>query len=273
LKELRMRLSAIKAIEKVTKSMKMIASARLKAAENKALQVRPYSKAMDFVLAPLFVKDEAAPAEAEIKENLYLIVASDKGLCGTINAGLLRFIGKSYMNPNHTYKYVIFGDKGRDIFKRRAPFDVLYSVGKTARTSFNDAAGIAALIADMPYKAITLFYNQFINAAMFKPVSQKLATYDMLIANRQKYYGINFDDDIPIIFQNMAEFALAAAIYGALTENFASELASRLSAMENASTNAARLFKHLNLIYNRTRQASITTEMIEIITGAECAMQ
>jgi len=276
LKDLRSRMKTIVSIEKITKSMKMVASAKLKGAQNKAEHARAFSKGMEILLEPLYAKKEGAPEEEAAKDKLAILLATDKGLCGPVNGQLLRYV-RTALGDAKT-QYIVIGDKGKDILRRRMPKDILMTVGKTAKPSFTDACMIATTIlkANLPYNslgAVQLFQNKFVNALLFKPLQRTLPLPSVMEKLRPQYYGVNFHDEYPPTAEALIEFNMAISLWYGLMETAAVELSSRMTSMDNASRNAADMFKRIRLMYNRKRQGAITTELTEIISGAEAAME
>jgi len=261
LREIEGRLKSIKNIEKITKTMKIVASTKLARAQKAMTDSRVYGKTSGTVF------DSAETKELEDKKSLLIVCSSDKGLCGGIHSGLSRATRKM-LETNPNLDLVIIGDKCKAQLGRSSGKSILLSfagVGKDVPT-FGDAQAIADQIVMLPgeYSSTKILYNKFINATSYE--STKVETYsEEAIAASANFAAFEIDDEV---LGNMREYALANALYWALAEGHACEISARRNAMDNASKNAGDMISRFQILYNRTRQAVITGELVEIITGA-----
>jgi len=263
LKEIEQRLKSVRNIEKITKSMKVVASTKLTRAERAMREAKRYGAANNELFKNT-TSDDASSANAP--KILYLAMTSDGGLCGGIHSGITRAVKREQAKESGAV--VVVGDKPRAQLSRAMPeqFRLTFGgVGKDVPT-FAEASIIADQIMKNggEFDEIRLVYNKYISAISYEPAVNKVITAEALrqAAGFQQY---EMEEDSS---KDLAEFALANAIYTALVEGHAAEISARRTAMENASNNALDMFGSLQLQYNRGRQAVITTELIDIITGA-----
>lgn len=264
LREIEGRLKSIKNIEKITKTMKIVASTKLTKAQRAMEESRSYGKANNKV----FEEAETKPIEAENKKTLLVVCSSDKGLCGGIHSGLTRFTRRLMAESPGNYDLALLGEKSKAQLSRSNANDVILSfagVGKDVPT-FADAQAIADQITlrSGDYAGVKILYNKFLNAQSYEPTI--IEAYDEeAIRQSPKFSAFEIDDQVLV---NLREFALANSIYWALAEGHACEISARRNAMDNASKNAGEMIDKFRILYNRTRQAVITGELVEIITGA-----
>jgi len=261
LKEISMRLSSVKSISKITSSMKMVSAAKFARAE-KALQT---ARANGLASVALAEKAGAASTEDE-SASLTVAISSDRGLCGGIHSGVCKHILNKVENPG---KLVCVGDKSRSILSRNFKDSIVLSANEYGRTppAFFEASFVANEIikSGENFTDGRIVYNYFRNAASYVCSERPLLTTAGLSAAE----SINdYDGNEEETLQSYVEFSTAANIYHAMLENAASEQSSRMTAMENATTNANEMIESLQMAFNRTRQAVITTELIEIISGS-----
>eukprot|EP00049_Salpingoeca_infusionum_P004659 m.82177 g.82177 ORF g.82177 m.82177 type:complete len:290 (-) comp12676_c0_seq1:270-1139(-) len=265
LKQISMRLKSVTNIQKITKSMKMVSSAKFKRAETQMKSVRPVGAAAQALT------EKAGITVDEPKKRLMVPVSSDRGLCGGIHSGLCRFIRARIANFDGETDYAIatVGDKTRGILQRTHKNQVIMSANEVGRLppTFDEAAFFAGQLLDLGFEAdaIEVIYNKFKS-----PVAYEVTTISVpsvkAIADKEE---LNAYDDIDAeTLRSYQEFSLASSIYFAMVEGQASEQSARMSAMENATNNAGDMIETLQLTFNRTRQAVITRELIEIISGA-----
>ncbi|EME43891.1 hypothetical protein DOTSEDRAFT_71636 [Dothistroma septosporum NZE10] len=264
LREIEGRLKSIKNIEKITKTMKIVASTKLNKAQRAMEESRQYGNTNQKV----FEEAETKPTESEGKKTLLIVCSSDKGLCGGIHSGLSRATRRMIdQNPNQ-YELVILGEKCKAQLGRSNPSLMALSfagVGKDVPT-FADAQAIADQVTLLPgdYGSIKILYNKFVNAQSYDPTV--IEAYDEeAIKESPNFSAFEIDDEV---LTNMREFALANSLFWALAEGHACEISARRNAMDNASKNAGDMIDKFQILYNRTRQAVITGELVEIITGA-----
>ncbi|TFK52889.1 ATP synthase F1 gamma [Heliocybe sulcata] len=264
LRELELRLKSVRNIEKITKSMKMIASTKL----NKAQRAMNSGKQYGAANAELF---QNSPSEEPAKRKLFVVVSSDKGLCGGVHSSVskaTRRVMAEQKDLDPESPVMVIGDKSKAQLSRVLPKNMTLSFNQIGRDvpTFADAAGVTDLIlkSGVEYDSITIVYNKFVSA-----ISYEAATIDVVTENALKassgFKAYEMEDDVT---KDVAEFALANAIYAALVEGHACEISARRNAMDNASKNASDMINSLQLQYNRGRQAAITNELVDIITGA-----
>lgn len=267
LKSIQIRLKSVKNIQKITQSMKMVSAAKYARAERDLKQARPYGEGAQ----QFFEKAEVAPAEATEKKKLLIAMTSDRGLCGAVHTGVARTIRNELNEGNNAdnTKIICIGDKSRSILQRLFGKNIIFVANEVGRLppTFIDASKIAHEILNSGYEFTEgkIVYNKFKSVVSYQctdmpiysaPVvesSEKMAVYDSLDADVIKSY---------------LESSLASLIFYSMKEGACSEQSSRMTAMDNASKNAGEMIDKLTLTFNRTRQAVITRELIEIISGA-----
>jgi F-type H+-transporting ATPase subunit gamma len=290
LKELRLRIRSIRSTQKITSAQKMVAASRLRRAQEQAEAARPYAERMERMLGSLAAsmrgQVNAAPLLAGTgsdRTHLLLVATSDRGLAGGFNASILREIRRTIREVDgqgKTVKLLTLGRKGRDALRRdqrQRIVDSRIEIGRP-RLRFEEAQAIAeallALYADKQFDVCTIVYNHFRSAISQVVTRQQLIPFlppagandNSDAANRGVY---EFEPEEEEILNALLPRNLAVQIYTALLDSVASEWGARMTAMDNATRNAGDIIKDLNTVYNRSRQAAITKELIEIISGAE----
>lgn len=266
LKELDMRKKSVQSIEKITKSMKMVSAAKFARAE------RALKASRSIGPSSTVATDKAGvELDATAENQLIIGVSSDRGLCGGIHSGICRNLRAhlAAQPDSVNTKLVLVGDRTRGIMARTHAGDILVSaanIGKGPPT-FSEAAEVAKEIVNSGYEYGNgiVFYNHFKNAGSYNVTQRPVVGAAQLAASESLSNYEDIDDDG---VQNYAEFNLANNIFYCMLEGAASEQSARMAAMENASSNAADMIEKLQIKYNRTRQAVVTTELIEIISGA-----
>jgi len=264
LKMISMRLKSVKNIQKITQSMKMVSAAKYSRAERELKQARPYG-----VGAQQFFEKAEIQAPEKEKKKLLIAMTSDRGLCGAVHTGIARQIRNELGEDATETKVICVGDKSRAILQRLYGKNILMVANEIGRLppQFLDASKIAhqVLTAGYEFTEGRIVYNKFKSVVSYtlsaipifsQPVvesAEKLVVYDSL------------DSDV---IQSYLEFSLASLLFYAMKEGACSEQSSRMTAMDNASKNAGEMIEKLTLTFNRTRQAVITRELIEIISGA-----
>ncbi|KAI5297735.1 hypothetical protein KEM56_004583, partial [Ascosphaera pollenicola] len=267
LREIEGRLKSIKNIEKITKTMKIVASTRLNKANAAMDESRSYGKTANAV----FENAETKPIDG--KKTLYVVASSDKGLCGGIHSGLSKAT-RSLLLEKHQEgdaDLVVLGEKAKAQLSRIAEHLIRLSfsnVGKDIPT-FTEAQAIADQISQLPeeYGSIKIIYNKFVNATSFEPTVVE-AFSEEAITQSPNISAFEIDDEA---LANLRAYALANNLYWALAEGHACEISARRNAMDNASKNAGDMIQKFQILYNRQRQAVITGELVEIITGASAS--
>ena len=288
LKDLRNRIRSVRSTQKITSAMKMVAASRLRRAQEQAEAARPYSSRMERMLTSLAANlrgmANAPPLLAGTgKDAVHLLVVacSDRGLAGGFNATILREARRTIRDlvaQGKTVKMLTIGRKGRDALRRdhaRLIIDSLTDVGRP-RLTFEVAQGIAERLiqrfAAGEFDQATIVYNRFRSAISQIVTKQPLIPFAPPSAEPAPSTGgaiYEFEPDEEDILRDLLPRALAVQLFTALLENAASEQGARMTAMDNATRNAGEMIDKLTITYNRTRQASITKELIEIISGAE----
>jgi len=263
LREIEGRLKSIRNIEKITNTMKIVASTKLTRATRSMNDSRKYGETSNEV----FQAAETAAAEADERKSLVIVCSSDKGLCGGIHSGLSRRI-RRMAAEEPPFDLVIIGEKSKAQLQRTNAKNIQLSfagIGKNVPT-FADAQAIADRIVLLPteYTDVKILYNRFINATSYEPTFIE-AFSEEAIAQSPNISAFEVDDEV---LANLREYSLANSLYWALAEGHACEQSARRNAMDNASKNAGEMIGKYQILYNRTRQAVITGELVEIITGA-----
>ncbi|KAK9834034.1 hypothetical protein WJX81_004869 [Elliptochloris bilobata] len=264
------RMRSVTNIQKITKAMKMVAASKMRIAQASTEKSRG--------LVQPFLKLLGDIPDADVEKNVTVAITTDKGLCGGINSTVCRYVrGMSSMysaDEGKEDRLVIVGDKGRAQLTRTHPKkieEIIQDVGKV-RITYAQASTIAEELLKTEYDAARLVFNRFQSAISFKPTITTVLSPNAL--EKEVEAGGSLDQyevegpDRAELLQDLGEFQLASMLYNALLENNCSEQASRMSAMESSTKNATEMLSKLTLTYNRTRQAAITTELTEIISGA-----
>jgi F-type H+-transporting ATPase subunit gamma len=284
LKDLRTRIASVKATQKITKAMQMVAAAKLRRAQEAAEAARPYSKRMGAVLANIAanVGGEDVPllmaGNGKSDTHLLLVCTSERGLCGGFNSQIARLArdhARALMQQGKTVKIITVGKKGADILRRDFAALIIDHVDLRAvkKLGFVNADEISrtvvGLFDDGAYDVCTLFYSEFKSVIAQIPTAMQIipAKIDTSVAASDASY--EYEPDAGAILEDLIPRNISVQIFRALLENAASEQGARMSAMDNATRNAGDMIKGLTLSYNRQRQAQITKELIEIISGAE----
>ena len=287
LKALRTRINSVKSTQKITSAMKMVAASKLRRAQQQAEAARPYAERMDRMLRALAASVAGSPSAPPLlagtgKEQVHLLipVTADRGLAGAFNASIgraTRTLARRLESEGKTVKILPVGRKGRDYLRRelasRIIGDISYA-GKR-RVEFSDAAEIAARVTTMlnegEIDVATVVYNRFQSVISQIVTEQQIVPAPLPTDGEADEQGaiFEFEPDEELILARLLPQALAIQIYRALLESSAGEHGARMTAMDNATRNAGDMIKRLTLNYNRARQANITKELIEIISGAE----
>jgi F-type H+-transporting ATPase subunit gamma len=289
LKDLRNRIRSVRSTQKITSAMKMVAASRLRRAQEQAEAARPYAERMERVLASLAARMSSMSGGPKLlagtgKDQVHLLVVatSDRGLAGGFNATILREARRqirTLLGAGKEVKILTVGRKGRDGLRRdymRLIHDSLTDIGRR-RLSFDEARDISqrvlALFEAGEFDSCSIVFNRFRSAiTQIVTVQQLIPFAQPESAETPTTYGgaiYEFEPDEEEILAELLPRNLAVQIYTALLENAASEQGARMTAMDNATRNAGDMIDRLNMNYNRTRQAAITKELIEIISGAE----
>ena len=288
LKDLRVRIRSVQSTQKITSAMKMVAASRLRRAQEQAEAARPYAQRMERVLSSLAARMAGQPGAPPLlagtgKDDVHLIVVatSDRGLAGGFNSSILREARRRIReldNAGKRVKILTIGRKGRDSLRRdygRLIHDSLTDIGRR-RVSFEEARDITARILTLyeagEFDVCTIVFNRFRSAITQIVTAQQLVPFAPPTGAAEETLGgavYEFEPSEEEILTELLPNNLAVQIYTALLENAASEQGARMTAMDNATRNAGDMIDRLTMNYNRTRQAVITKELIEIISGAE----
>lgn len=286
LKDLKNRIESVKNTRKITKAMQMVAAAKLRRAQEAAEASRPYSERFNSVLASLAASvgsAEGAPLllSGTGKQDVHLLVVmtAERGLCGGFNSNIAK-LAKNHaaelISAGKQIKVITVGKKGRDALKRELGDYFIEHVDLSEFKSIkylnaqSIAKGILVRFDDNEYDVATIFYSKFVNVVSQIPTAQQIipANFDEdNSSTNQTVY--DYEPDEETILADLLPRGVATQIFSALLENGASEQGARMSAMDNATRNAGEMIDKLTIEFNRSRQAVITNELIEIISGAE----
>ena len=286
LDDLKKRIKSVKSTQKITKAMKMVAAAKLRRAQESAEKGRPYSEKMNNVILNLSsgISDkENAPkllsGTGDDKVHLCVVMTSDRGLCGGFNSNIIKK-AKSYflkiLNEGKDLKIITVGSKGNDQLKRLYGKKIIKNISfkESKNANYFDADKVGKMIIEKfqagEFDVCTIFYNQFKNVITQIPQAQQIIPLNVENLEENKSEdSYEFEPDEDEILSNLLPKNISTQIFKAMLENSASEQGSRMSAMDNATRNAGEMVDKLTIEYNRSRQAAITKELIEIISGAE----
>jgi len=288
LKALKGRIASVKSTQKITKAMQMVAAAKLRRAQQAAVAGRPYAERMEAVIASLAAKVTRGPQSPKLlagtggdRTHLLVVCTSDRGLAGAFNSNIVRAARKQadelVRDGKNVYFYLV-GRKGRAVIQRLYPKQIIhqFDTSHIKQPSFADAQAIAADIVERytidGLDVVHLFYARFRSALVQEPVGRQIIPVPAPDGDPKAHASlaaIEFEPGEEEILADILPRNIAVQIFRALLENAASEQGSRMTAMDNATRNAGDMINRLSIQYNRTRQAAITTELVEIISGAE----
>ena len=287
LDDLKKRIKSLKSTQKITKAMKMVAAAKLRKAQESAEKGRPYSQKMQNIILNLTnsINDpQNAPkllvGNGNDKTYLCLVLTADRGLCGGFNSNICKLAKtnfKKILNEGKELKIITVGSKGLDQIKREYGKYVIkkFSFKDKKKITFVEAETIGNEIINLfnnnEFDKCILFYNNFKNVITQIPQAQQIIPAEKKLAVEENKNSISyeFEPDEDEILEDLLPKNISTQVFKAFLENAASEQGSRMTAMDNATRNAGDLVDKLTINYNRSRQASITKELIEIISGAE----
>jgi len=289
LKELRNRISSVKATRKITKAMQMVAAAKLRRSEEAALAARPYAEKMDEVLAKLNARldsrEDASPllvGTGKDDVHLLIVITAERGLAGAFNSNIARLARQrtqELRSEGKEVKILCVGRKGADILKRDFGSLIvdLIDLRGVKRLGFNEAQDIAKRVLRMfdegEFDVATLIFSRYKNVVTQTPTPLQMIPARLPEAEEEDesepHAIYEFEPDEEEILRDLLPRNVATQIYRALLENQAGFYAAQMTAMDNATRNAGEMIDDLTLQYNRSRQATITKELIEIISGAE----
>ena len=284
LKDLKNRISSVKNTRKITKAMQMVSAAKLRRAQDAAVAARPYAERMIAVMAGLSASvgtSDGAPrllaGTGADKVHLLVVMTSERGLCGGFNTTIVRLARAkiaSLLAAGKTVKILTVGKKGREQMRREYGqyFVGHVDMGDVKRVGYTNARDVTRDILSRfdagDCDVVTLFYNRFVSVISQVPTAQQVIPAHFE-ANEALSTVYDYEPSEEGILADLLPRAVATQVFTALLENAASEQGARMSAMDNATRNAGEMINKMTIVYNRSRQAAITKELIEIISGAE----
>ena len=287
LDDLRKRISSIKSTQKITKAMKMVAAAKLRKAQESAEKGRPYSEKMQNIILNLTnsINDpENAPklliGTGQDKIYLCVVMTADRGLCGGFNSNICRLARSHFekiLKEGKNLKIITVGSKGLDQLKREYEKYIIKKINykNKKKISFKEANEVGKVILELfkknEFDKCLLFYNKFKNVITQTPEAQQIIPAQQKDEKKEDkdLNSYEFEPEESEILEDLLPKNISTQVFKGFLENAASEQGSRMTAMDNATRNAGELVDKLTVTYNRSRQASITKELIEIISGAE----
>ena len=267
-------MKSVRNIQKITKAMKMVAASKLRAVQTRTENSRGLWQPFTALLG-----DDPS---VDVKKNVVVTISSDKGLCGGINSTsvkISRVLYKLNSGPDKETKYVILGEKAKAQLLRDSRKHIVLSLTELQKNPLNyTQVSVLAddILKNVEYDALRIVFNKFHSVVQFLPTVATVLSPEVIEREAESggklgeldSYEIEGGETKAEILQNLAEFQFSCVMYNAVLENACSEQGARMSAMDSSSRNAGDMLDRLTLTYNRTRQASITTELIEIISGA-----
>jgi F-type H+-transporting ATPase subunit gamma len=286
LKEVRIRIASVQSTQQITSAMKMVAASKLRKGQNAILQLRPYAKKLHEILQNLTASLEGSSesiysSTREVRKVLVVVMTSNRGLCGAFNSNVIRttvrHIHSNYPTLLETGRVsmVTIGKKATDYF-RKNHFQVLESHDGIYNSMTFDAVsaiaeGLMARFTSGEYDRVDIVYNQFRSAAMQRLIVEQFLPVPPLVSDQAQKFQTDyiFEPDKHRIVTGLIPRSLKIQFFKDLLDSYASEMGARMTAMHQATDNASELLKDLKLSYNKARQAAITKELLEIVTGAE----
>ena len=286
LKDLKNRIGSVKSTQKITSAMKMVAAAKLRKAQEQAIASRPYCSSMEKIVSSLASKlidnaPELLKGKKEIKKQLLVVFSADRGLCGGFNGSISRAVKlevKKSKDLGIETKLLFVGRKSADTLKKDFQQHIVEIVtGNSTNPIYSDALSISSKIVDLyqrdEFGSCKIIFNKFVSAITQEVTLKSLIPIETnnedVSKNNQVSSVYEYEPSEEVILEELLNKNIATQLFSAQMESTASELAARMTAMDNATRNAGDLIDRLTLQYNRTRQAFITKELIEIISGAE----
>ena len=287
LKALKMRINSVKSTQKITKAMKMVAAAKLRRATEAAQAARPYAERLEAVVSSIASKVTVGPQSPKLlagtgKDDVHLLVVatSDKGLAGAFNTNIVRLARKKAEElraAGKTVKFYTIGKKGKDQLARTYRNDIIHSIepGDLGKLTFSDVQGwgedLTARFEAGEFDVAHLLFSKFVTVLTQEPTAIQLMPVAVATDGSVPSVGasVEYEPDEEEILADLLPRNVSVQLLRANRENAASEQGSKMTAMDNATRNAGDMINRLTILYNRTRQAAITTELVEIISGAE----
>ncbi len=285
LKSLKVRINSVKSTQKITKAMKMVSASKLRRAREAAEAALPYSEKMNRMVSTLAANANKASAPPLLtgtgsdKKHLLVVITSDRGLCGGLNTSIFKQVKhqiESLESQGKQVKLFCIGKKGVDLFHNAFGSYVVHKIegiSKQKRINWDDANNQVQHIIDLfdkgEFDVCSIFYNKFKSAIEQQVTQQQVIPLEVGDVAEASCAPYDYEPGENEILSDLLPRNLTVQLFHALLENAASEQGARMTAMDNATRNAGEMIKKLTLQYNRTRQAAITSELIEIISGAE----
>ena len=297
LKELKTRISSVKSTQKITSAMKMVAASRLKRAQEAAEAARPYAERMERMIASVMESQQSIQSAPKLlagnssdETYLFVIITSDRGLCGGFNSSIVREVRnriRDLLSAGKTVKLLCVGRKGRDQLKSEFAASIVKTYEGIGRSGvkFSEAEDLTSDLIEMfeadEFDICTVVYNKFVSVITQVVTSQQIIPVDLvgLEPGSEEDEGLSMKEKPSVMYEyepseqeiltELLPSNLKIQVFRALLESSASEHGARMSAMDNATRNAGEMIDDLTLTFNRSRQAKITSELIEIISGAE----
>ena len=282
LRDIKRRITGVKSTQKITKAMKMVATAKLRKAQNRIINARPYANKIIEMLSDLASDSDIANnpflSPREVKNICVVVVTADRGLCGAFNANILkeanRYINEELKNQKAEVDVYAVGKKSADFFSKGKynltgkTTDIFSTLEYSASLKIGDELITGYL--ENKYDKVVIIYNQFVSIIQQKIEVQQFLPIPVIHKNEDSKNQSNyiFEPSQKHIFDHLIPKHLKAQFWRVLLESNAAELGARMTAMDNATTNAQEMIKSLNLTYNKERQAAITKEILEIVSGA-----
>lgn len=278
-RDIKRRIKGINNIKQITKAMELVSSARLRKAREKLERTRPYYNTVyDNIREVLSqVKNVKHPylRVRDVNKSLYIVIAADRGLAGGFNANINRLVEKEIRDKKDKSSLIVVGSRARDYFKNRG-YDIKEEfIGMTESPTFADAKNIGNIALEAfeneEVDEVKIAYTSFISTISQEPKIIKLLPSESLKANEEdtKRTIVEFEPSADEVLDYLIPKYIQSIVYGALIESSCSQQGARRTAMENATDNAEEIIDDLELTFNRARQAAITTEITEIVTGSE----
>lgn len=286
LKDIRNRIQSVKNTQQITRAMKMVSAAKLRRAQNNITNLRPYAKQLLRVIADVAathrIQHPLLSTNSQPQKVLLVVLTSDRGLAGGFNNNINRFAYKYYQDNKSKYEkmdFLFIGRKGSDYFRHRKIQGVDNIMNLAREVSFTMASNVANRLMEEfltgGYDSVFLVYNEFKSAIQQIVTCEQLLPVDLSKANANEDAKIGFSKDLIFepspeeIIDELLKKHFSSQVYRAMCESVAAEHGARMAAMESATKNAGEMIRSMTLTYNKLRQASITTELIEITSGAE----
>ncbi|PLX09592.1 MAG: ATP synthase F1 subunit gamma [Marinilabiliales bacterium] len=282
LKDIRNRIASVKSTRQITSAMKMVSAAKLKKAQDRVIQIRPYANKLTEVLAEVssgLDKDHKGVYNVErpVESVLLVLLTSNRGLCGAFNANIckkaIHHVEEKYSDlPKESIKFLCIGKKANDFIKKQG-FEIIKSGNEIFDDlTFENSVVLSKFIMDEfkneTFDKVELIYNSFKNAAVHYQIVEPFLPMEIKVEDRDHPSEYIFEPDMELIIEEMVPKSLRVQFFKVILDSNAAEHGARMTAMHQATDNATELIKHLTLMYNKARQAAITNEILEITSGA-----